>query len=60
MSGQDVRDVLEFMRKEGRCEWVGGKAEVGKGMGNEVWVWWRNPEEWATAIYDWVSEYGSW
>ena len=44
------------MRKEGRAEWVGGKAAGSAGVGsNEVWVWWRNPEEWATAIYEWVS-----
>ena len=44
----DVRDVLEYMRREGRVEFV-------KGGGNEVWVWWRNPEEWASAVYEWVS-----
>ncbi|EPE32379.1 Winged helix DNA-binding protein [Glarea lozoyensis ATCC 20868] len=47
----NVREVLEYMRKEGRVEWVGKGTE-----GNEVWVWWRNPEEWATAVYEWVDE----
>lgn len=49
----DAREVLEFMRREGRAEWVGGT-----GAGEErstAWIWWRTPEEWAAAIADWVS-----
>lgn len=44
------------MRKEGRAEWVhglGGKTS-GEGAG-EFWVWWRNIEEWAGLIAEWVS-----
>jgi len=44
--------VVEFMRKEGRSEWVG----KGDGTGSVFWVWWRNPEEWAGLIADWVDE----
>lgn len=40
---------MEFMRKEGRAEWV-GKEGAG-----ECWVWWRTPEEWAGGMYEWVS-----
>ncbi|KAG9239448.1 ESCRT-II complex subunit [Amylocarpus encephaloides] len=50
----EVREVVEFMRKEGRAEWAG---EGGKGVGgNEVWIWWRNPEEWASLFYEWVDD----
>jgi ESCRT-II complex subunit VPS25 len=52
LSMHDARDMVEFMRKEGRAEWVG------KGVGEErnvAWIWWRNPEEWAGAIADWVG-----
>ncbi|RDL42011.1 Uncharacterized protein BP5553_01990 [Venustampulla echinocandica] len=55
MSLADVKEVVEYMRKEDRAEWVGGKGAGGEG-GNEVWVWWRTPEEWATAVYEWVDE----
>ncbi|KAL3420767.1 ESCRT-II complex subunit [Phlyctema vagabunda] len=47
----DAREVVEFMRKEGRAEWIGADR-------NLVWIWWRNPEEWAAAIADWVDETG--
>lgn len=43
--------MLEFMRKEGRTEWIGG----GWKEAGECWVWWRTPEEWAAGIYEWVS-----
>lgn len=52
MALNDARDMVEFMRKEGRAEWVGrGADNVEK---NVAWIWWRNPEEWAGAIADWV------
>lgn len=53
----DAREVLEFMRREGRAEWVVGGGGGG-GVGEErstAWIWWRTPEEWAAAIADWVS-----
>jgi len=44
------------MRNEGRAEWIyglsAGKSE-GDGAG-EFWVWWRNVEEWAGLIAEWV------
>lgn len=55
LSREDVREVVEFMRKEGRAEWVGGSAKDKDGTGSVFWVWWRNPEEWAGLIADWVS-----
>jgi ESCRT-II complex subunit VPS25 len=49
----DAREMVEFMRKEGRAEWIGRGEER-----NVAWVWWRNPEEWAGAIAEWVEETG--
>jgi ESCRT-II complex subunit VPS25 len=52
LSREDVREIVEFMRREGtpRAEWIG----KGDG-GGEFWVWWRNVEEWAGLMYDWVG-----
>lgn len=53
---KDAREMVEFMRKEGRAEWIGNpKTEEGR---NTAWIWWRNPEEWAAAIAEWVEETG--
>jgi ESCRT-II complex subunit VPS25 len=52
----DAREMLEFMRKEGRAEWISiGKGDEGR---NTAWIWWRNPDEWAGAIAEWVEETG--
>ncbi|KAF8867250.1 putative vacuolar protein-sorting-associated protein [Acephala macrosclerotiorum] len=53
LSREDAKEVIEFMRKEGRAEPIGGGA---KGDGSVFWIWWRNPEEWAGLIADWVDE----
>merc|ERR1712000_45068 len=42
----DVRELLEHMRKDGRVEWVG----------NEVFVYWRKPEDWARKLEKWVED----
>lgn len=52
----DVREVVEFMRKDGRAEWVGGEGGAARGAGDVVWVYWRTPEEWAALIEGWVDE----
>lgn len=56
----DVREVIDFMRKDGRAEYVGGdgggsSAAAGAG-GDVVWVYWRTPEEWAALVEGWVDE----
>ncbi|ROW08323.1 hypothetical protein VMCG_03016 [Cytospora schulzeri] len=51
----DVREVIGFMRREGRAEYV-GREEEGRGEGDVVWVYWRTPEEWAGVIEGWVDE----
>lgn len=53
----DVREVIAFMRKEGRAEYVDGSGgSGGDGGGDVVWVYWRTPEEWAALIEAWVDE----
>ncbi|KAI1805336.1 ESCRT-II complex, vps25 subunit [Daldinia bambusicola] len=61
----DAREVLEFMRKEGRAELVGAGKDGengnggggGTGGGGDVyWVYWRTPEEWAGLVEAWVDE----
>lgn len=57
----DIREVIDFMRKEGRAEYVDGGGGGGGGGadgsgGDVVWVYWRTPEEWAALIEGWVDE----
>ncbi|KAI8631315.1 ESCRT-II complex subunit-domain-containing protein [Xylariaceae sp. FL1651] len=63
LSLADAREVLEFMRRDGRVEYVkgsegkgGGRGEEGGGGGDIVWVWWKTPEEWAGLVESWVDE----
>lgn len=57
MDEEGLREVLEYMRKEGRVEWIGGNGG-GKVGGDVCWVWWRKVEEWARVIEEWVDETG--
>ncbi|RAL63479.1 hypothetical protein DID88_003899 [Monilinia fructigena] len=54
---EGLREVLEFMRKEGRVEWV-GNGKPSDGGADVCWVWWRKPEEWARVIEEWVESTG--
>ncbi|KAK8034611.1 ESCRT-II complex- vps25 subunit [Apiospora rasikravindrae] len=54
LSTADAREVLEFMRKEGRAEFVGGSGEGGGG--DVAWIYWKTPEEWAKELESWVDE----
>ncbi|KAI0129454.1 ESCRT-II complex subunit [Xylariales sp. AK1849] len=61
LSTADAREVLEFMRKDGRVEYVGGgdgKGGSAEGKGDVVWVYWKTPEEWARMLEGWVDETG--
>ena len=51
---QDVKEVIDSMRSEGRAEYVGDGD--GAGGGDVVWIYWRTPEEWAALVEAWVDE----
>ncbi|KAK6856241.1 ESCRT-II complex- vps25 subunit [Apiospora arundinis] len=59
LSIADAREVLEFMRKEGRAEFVGGgdsSSNAKEGGGDVAWIYWKTPEEWAKELESWVDE----
>lgn len=60
LSLADARDVIDFMRKDGRAEYVGTGAGSSQGQtaGDLVWIYWRTPEEWAALVETWVEETG--
>jgi ESCRT-II complex subunit VPS25 len=55
-----LKEIVEFMVKEGRAEYIGGKGgkagAVAVGGGGTVWIWYKRPEEWAQIIHEWVEE----
>lgn len=55
LSIADIKETIDFMRKDGRAEYVGGGGAAG---GDVVWVYWRTPEEWATLVEEWVDGTG--
>lgn len=65
LSPADVREVLAFMRREGRVETVPGGSSSGNGSGGNkdddgdvVFIHWRKPEEWARLVEDYVERTG--
>ncbi|KAL6892871.1 ESCRT-II complex, vps25 subunit [Trichoderma longibrachiatum] len=55
----DIREVLDFMRKDGRAEFVratGGDAGAAGAAGDVVLLYWRKPEEWAALVEAYVEE----
>ncbi|TLS24636.1 hypothetical protein PpBr36_08109 [Pyricularia pennisetigena] len=61
LSPADVREVIDFMCKEGRAEYCssggGGSTAAAAAAGGDVaWIFWRSPEEWAQLIEGWVDE----
>jgi ESCRT-II complex subunit VPS25 len=74
LSLPDIREVIDFLRKQGRAEYLtpasssssssgGGGAtytsdEGGGGGGDVVWIYWRTPEEWASLVEGWVDATG--
>ncbi|KAK1825728.1 vacuolar protein-sorting-associated protein 25 [Podospora conica] len=55
LSLADAREVVDFLRRDGRAEYVDGSTSGGGG-GDVVWVYWRTPEEWAGLVEAWVDE----
>lgn len=49
-----AREIIDFMRTEGRAEWIDGKS----GEKNVCWIFWRNVEEWGEVIAGWVDDTG--
>lgn len=49
LSIADIKETIDFMRKDGRADYVGGAG------GDVVWIYWRTPEEWATLVEEWVD-----
>lgn len=73
LSLADIREVIDFLRKDGRAEYiyksdtpstngldsVVNPTDLSKGGGGDVvWILWRTPEEWASMIEAWVDETG--
>ncbi|EHK23847.1 uncharacterized protein TRIVIDRAFT_26754, partial [Trichoderma virens Gv29-8] len=62
----DIREVLDFMRKDGRAEFVrsgssNGAADASSSAsaasaGDVVFLYWRKPEEWAALVEAFVEE----
>ncbi|KAK2002336.1 ESCRT-II complex subunit [Colletotrichum falcatum] len=49
LSLADAREVLDFMRKDGRAEALPAGTDV-------FWVYWRTPDEWAALVEGWIEE----
>ncbi|KAL0941903.1 vacuolar protein-sorting-associated protein [Colletotrichum truncatum] len=49
LSLADAREVLEFMKKDGRAEALPASTDI-------FWVYWRTPDEWAASIEAWIDE----
>ncbi|KFH46338.1 Vacuolar protein-sorting-associated protein-like protein [Hapsidospora chrysogenum ATCC 11550] len=56
----DIRELLDFMRKDGRAEDVSssGGGGGGAGGGDVVFIHWRKPVEWARLIESYVEDTG--
>ena len=57
---RDVREIMDFMRKDGRAELVdgGARGKDGKDAEDVYWVLWRTAEEWAALVEAWVEGTG--
>jgi ESCRT-II complex subunit VPS25 len=53
----DIRELLEFMKKEGRAEYV-ASGSGSSGGGDVVYIHWRKPESWARLIETYVEDSG--
>jgi ESCRT-II complex subunit VPS25 len=56
LSPQDAKAVIDYMASaegDNSAEWIGPSTEKAS-----AWIWWRKPEEWASAMEAWVDETG--
>jgi ESCRT-II complex subunit VPS25 len=56
LSAQDAKAVIDYMASaegDNSAEWIGPSTEKAS-----AWIWWRKPEEWASAVEAWVDETG--
>lgn len=53
LSPADIRDLLDFMRRDGRAEYLDAKDS-----GDVVFVHWRMPDEWAAIVEAYVEDSG--
>ncbi|PKS11452.1 hypothetical protein jhhlp_003216 [Lomentospora prolificans] len=57
LSNADIKEVIEFMRKQGRAEPYAATSGSAEDRGKDVWwIYWRTPEEWAAVVERWVEE----
>ncbi|KAG7286152.1 hypothetical protein NEMBOFW57_008456 [Staphylotrichum longicolle] len=61
----DIRAVIDFLRKDGRAEYVSppsssstANSSSAEGGGDIAWIYWRTPEEWAALVEEWVDATG--
>ena len=55
LSLEDARLVIDFLRKDGRAEYLSPDDNKEKDV---AWIYWRTPEEWAALIEAWLDETG--
>ncbi|KAL2266231.1 hypothetical protein VTJ83DRAFT_5583 [Remersonia thermophila] len=66
LSPADIREVIDFLRRDGRAEYVGGSpppppprsGDLSAGSSAFAWIYWRTPEEWAALVEAWVDSTG--
>ncbi|KAM4062940.1 ESCRT-II complex subunit [Hirsutella rhossiliensis] len=51
LSPADIRDLLDFMRRDGRAEYLDAKDS-----GDVVFVHWRKPDEWAAVVEAYIED----
>lgn len=57
LSVADIKEVIDFMKKEGTAEYPSGNTNSAAG-GDVVFLYWKRPEEWAEVVEKYVAETG--
>ncbi|KJZ76927.1 hypothetical protein HIM_03804 [Hirsutella minnesotensis 3608] len=53
LAPDDIRDVVDFLRRDGRAEYLGGRD-----AGDVALLYWRKPDEWAALVEAYVDDSG--